>query len=874
MLLAINIFQQTILNLVHSSNVPWEFNGEVFQESQHIQQLKRNDFAWIKEIIDFNKLMLSVVFDNPSVGLNYADQINLFAPGLTGDFQLSLLTYYQALSFFASWNSFSDQKKSNILHQVNSNLEQLELFSRHAPMNFQHKYDLVEAEKNRVLGNRFAALELYDRAISGAKENKFIQEEALSNELAAKFYLDWGKEKVAAGYMQEAYYCYVQWGATAKTAHLEKHYPELLRPVLQKNQTFNPLQTLSSLTTVGGSKSKSCSTNLSLNDTFDLTDILSSARVLTEILELDELLKRLSQIILKNSGCDRLILALKDHTGALQTNIVSDTTNSETDTNPSEIELNNPAKLINYVKNTQEVVLVNNLETDLPIIDDYLLEQKPQSLLALPLKHQESTIGVIYLHSTQVQNLFKPYRIIVLEFLCSQAAIAIHNAQLFESASLKSLVIESSVDGMAILEDGKFIYLNHSHASLFGYEIDELLGKSWELLYQPEELKRLKEIVFPIIGSTGKWSGEAIAKRKDGSAIPEELSLLLLEDGKLICICRDISDRKRTEKQQQQLIAILEATPDCIGIADTLGNTVWNNKRMRERLNIDEELESQQVSIASFHPEWVNQLFRDEAFPTAIKEGTWMGETAVIDQTGKEIPMSQVLIAHKNSEGLIENFSTIMRDISDRKQLEQELKNSEARASASFQQAAVGIVESNLETGQFTRTNNYFCEMTGYSRAELLDLTIKQITHPEDLGASKAYIQKLHQGEIDSFTVEKRYLRKDKSIFWAVTTVSLIDLPGEQSRSYLAIIKDISDQKSAEAALLESETYHRNLFEESSIGLHLCRLTGEAIYANSAYSKIIGRSVEELLGLSYWEITPKKYAANEAQQLDLSLIHI
>ena len=81
-------------------------------------------------------------------------------------------------------------------------------------------------QKNLVyLGQKVEAIDLYDLAIAGAKANGYVQEEALANELAAKFYLDWGKEKFAASYIQEAYYSYAYWGAKAKVADLERRYP-------------------------------------------------------------------------------------------------------------------------------------------------------------------------------------------------------------------------------------------------------------------------------------------------------------------------------------------------------------------------------------------------------------------------------------------------------------------------------------------------------------------------------------------------------------------------------------------------------------------------------------------------------------------------
>jgi hypothetical protein len=107
----------------------------------------------------------------------------------------------------------------------------------HAPMNFQHKYQLIEAEKARVLGNNWQAIELYDQAIAGAKEHKYLHEEALANELAAKFYLSFDKEKIAKTYLIDAYYCYANWGARAKIESLETTYSHLLEPIINQTKT-------------------------------------------------------------------------------------------------------------------------------------------------------------------------------------------------------------------------------------------------------------------------------------------------------------------------------------------------------------------------------------------------------------------------------------------------------------------------------------------------------------------------------------------------------------------------------------------------------------------------------------------------------------
>ncbi|MEB3290043.1 MAG: PAS domain-containing protein [Leptolyngbya sp.] len=108
--------------------------------------------------------------------------------------------------------------------------------------------------------------------------------------------------------------------------------------------------------------------------------------------------------------------------------------------------------------------------------------------------------------------------------------------------------IEAAADGIAILENGDYIYVNRAHLEIFGYtQPEEMLGKSWTMLYGPEELARFDQEVMPILGRDGVWMGEAIATRKDGTTFNERLSLTFTEDGWLICICADITARKEAE---------------------------------------------------------------------------------------------------------------------------------------------------------------------------------------------------------------------------------------------------------------------------------------------------------------------------------------
>jgi PAS domain S-box-containing protein len=121
--------------------------------------------------------------------------------------------------------------------------------------------------------------------------------------------------------------------------------------------------------------------------------------------------------------------------------------------------------------------------------------------------------------------------------------------------------IEAAIDGIGIMQDNAYIYLNQAHLSLFGYEsAEELLGKSWEPLYPLEERERIEQDLYPILLRDRSWQGEATAIRKDGSTFDQGLSLSLTEDGLIICVCRDISEQKASLQERQKAEARLQQT--------------------------------------------------------------------------------------------------------------------------------------------------------------------------------------------------------------------------------------------------------------------------------------------------------------------------
>jgi signal transduction histidine kinase/PAS domain-containing protein len=148
----------------------------------------------------------------------------------------------------------------------------------------------------------------------------------------------------------------------------------------------------------------------------------------------------------------------------------------------------------------------------------------------------------------------------------------------------------------------------------------------------------------------------------------------------------EIAERKRIEKDRDRMIAILEASTDYIGMADPQGNNLWNNAQLRSLINLFSDVDYCTLRIPNYHPQWALKIIENQGIPAAIQNDTWLGETALLAGEGREIPVSQMIIAHKAADGTLEYFSTIMRDISESKRREADL----IRAEATLQNLVIG----------------------------------------------------------------------------------------------------------------------------------------------------------------------------------------
>ncbi|NER79625.1 MAG: PAS domain S-box protein, partial [Leptolyngbya sp. SIO1D8] len=712
---------------------------------------------------------------------------------------------------------------------------------------------------------------------------------------------DWDKVKVAAGYMQEAYYCYSRWGAKAKVADLETRYPELLRPILKplasSDDVLTTLMTIAEPTTSIHASHRNSFGNTSLNQTFDFASILKASQALSGTIQLNELLRQLTQIILQNSGGDRCALILLDAIGEWQVRAISTSEEAQLCNEPLHNHSNLPVRLIQYVKNIQTVIVIDDLDTNLPVIDDYLRQQQPKSVLCLPILNHNRCVGIVSLENSLTSHVFTNERILVLNFLCTQAAISLENSRLYESVALKSSAMESAVDGMAILEDGKYIYLNATHASLLGYELHELMGQSWEKLYSPMELERLKTIAFPTLEQTGQWSGESIALRKDGNTFAQELSLSLLENGKLIYICRDISDRKIAEEQlrlsEQRYATLAAVVPVGIFRTDTNGHCTYVNNRWCQIAGLTPEAASGYGWQQGLHPD-DQDLITAEWYESVQENRPFQLEYRFQRSDGQVTWVFGQSVAERDSNGHIIGYVGTITDISDRKAAEQKLLESQTFLKTVLDTFPLSVFWKDCES-RYIGVNRNFAQDAGFKKAEQIaglndfDMPWAE-TEAEDYRADDQEVMRLNTSKLG--IIETQIQADGNQIWVEINKLPLHDLDGNVI-GVLGTYQDISDRKRAEAAVLQkSQDLEKALTELQNAQLKLVQsekmsalgglVAGVAHEINNPTSCIVGNVdvaqdyFSDLLRLldSYAKQFPQPGAdiENELEAIDLEYV--
>jgi PAS domain S-box-containing protein len=339
----------------------------------------------------------------------------------------------------------------------------------------------------------------------------------------------------------------------------------------------------------------------------------------------------------------------------------------------------------------------------------------------------------------------------------------------------------------------------------------------------------------------------------------------------------------KLRKSEEKLSGVIDSIADHMSMMDRQHNILWTNEVANKLFGPN--LVGKKC-YASYHgydkpcePCIVSRCFEDGK----VHEH----ETKVIGADGEHMNYWCIAsIAERHEDGRPKTVVEISRNITEIKKINVESRESEERFRSTFEQAAIGIAHVSPE-GHFLRINQRFCDITGYTKEEMLKLTFQDITHPDDLDIDLKYMQQMLSIEIQTYSMEKRYFKKNGSIVWVNLTVSLVRKPSGEPKYFISAVENINKQKQAEQALKDahdkleyrvkertqdlikltqqlrqeiadrkqaeealsiSEERYRSLFKNNhSVMLLIDPKSGDIVDANPAAVSFYGWSYEELI---------------------------
>ncbi|MEP6486361.1 AAA family ATPase [Microcoleus vaginatus GB2-A3] len=440
------IYMQAILNLMEQVENPCCLIGEVYDEQKMIPvHLESGDRTALMHAYS-HKLILCYLFEEFQQAVENADRFEEYSANAGSFFILPVVYLYDMLARLALYPNSSETEREEILTKVAAKQEKMETWAKQAPMNYLHKFYLVEAERDRVLGNDKDAREYYDKAIILARENEYLNEEALAYELAARFYLARNQNHVARHYLQDAHYAYQRWGAVAKVKDLEARYPQFLAiQSLSSTRTDTENNIINPITTTGSNS----------GEALDFAAVMKASQAISGEIVLEQLLNQVMKTVIENAGAQKGFLILDqggnwaiEAEAAVECEIITIMQSIPVDSvDPATgIPLLSTA-IVNYVARSQENVVLNNA-TDEGLFtgDSYITATQPKSILCTPLLNQGKLGGILYLENNLAIGAFTSERVETLKIIAAQAAISIENATLYEKLEDYNRTLEQKVE--------------------------------------------------------------------------------------------------------------------------------------------------------------------------------------------------------------------------------------------------------------------------------------------------------------------------------------------------------------------------------------------------------------------------------------------
>ena len=338
--------------------------------------------------------------------------------------------------------------------------------------------------------------------------------------------------------------------------------------------------------------------------------------------------------------------------------------------------------------------------------------------------------------------------------------------------------------------DGRLLYANQAWRTTFDYPESESSPASSAMAVTPEFAESYRNLRRRVLAGEPVPEFEGVFLTRTARRVVLAVRATCgYENGRPVAVrsmLRDVTPQRAAENAQRRLVATLEATTDFVGIGNGKGRGVYINRAGRRMVGVGDDEDVSVLGMSAILSPAARQHQVDVALPAAVRDGVWEGETTLQTRDGRDIPVSQVLVAHPSAQGGVWFVSTIMRDISVQKRREEELRESEERFRRLSDASTDGIAVSR--GGQFLEVNRAWCRMLGYTEAELPGVVATDIVVPADRPRLEHVISK----NIPS-AHQLVCIRKDGSTFEAEATGTPIIYKGTPAR--VTVMRDITQWK-------------------------------------------------------------------------------